>query len=195
MKKLLPLGWIVPIIFILGSLTFGSFLQEYSFVSQTISEIGEMGSPFQKQWFFFDLSINILMFLFVTGLIRFAKANELSMIPCICLLVYSLANFGALIFVSPHPYHNIFGALNIVGYLSPLIFFIYWKNQIAATFRGISLFVFIILILGTVLNLNPIFDPLLFPMEYYGLAQRLVVFTFLLYCAYLSISAIKFSRI
>jgi len=51
------------------------------------------------------------------------------------------------------------------------------------------------MVLGTVLNLNPLFEPLLFPMDYYGLAQRFVVFTFYLYFAFIALKSLKFSNL
>jgi len=187
MNKLISLGWIAVVTFIVGSFIFAWILPDYSFVSQTISEIGEEGSAVQKHWYIFDLVINILMLLFFVGLFQFSIKHQLSKLPFIFLVVYMVAQFGVLIYESPHPYHNTFGALNLAAYISPLIFFIFWKDRFGASFKIVSLTAFIICVIGVVLNLNPMFDPLLFSMDYYGLAQRLVIFTFLFYCLYMSI--------
>ena len=42
-KKLLSLGWVTLIAFILGASILGSQLEGYSAISQTVSEIGEKG--------------------------------------------------------------------------------------------------------------------------------------------------------
>lgn len=184
MRNLLLLGRVVPLVSIVSSFVFGFLLPDYSLIAQTISEIGEVGSPLFMPWLILDTVINILFLLFVIGIYLFSKQHRLSIIPVVLLFIYVVAQFGLAIFVSPHPWHNMFGACLTFGYISPLMFFLFWKNSLGQTFKTTSLIVFVMMVIGVVLNLNPIFDPLLFSMEFYGLAQRFIVFTFLIYCAY-----------
>jgi len=195
MKNLLTLGWIAPVLFIFGSIIFGYLLPDYSLVSQTISEIGEEGSPFQTQWLIYDLMIAILLFLFAYGVFLFSKKHQLSYIPSLFIFFFCLSQVGSSYFASPHPLHNVFGLSTTIGYFSPLIFFIFWKNSLGKKFKSIALLTFILVILGIFLNLSPLFAPNLYSMEYYGLVQRFLVYGFYIYYAYVAISTIQHTPI
>ena len=192
-KKPLSLGWITAIAFILGTFIWGSQLNDYNAISQTVSEIGEKGSPLYIQWQIFSIGIGCLLILFAIGIVSFAKKRNLSTVPGIFILFYGLSQFTIGIFPSPHPLHNVFGLSMTVGYFSPLIFAVLWKNQLGMTFTIISLIAFILIVLGIFLNLTPAFAPSLYPLEYYGIAQRFLLFTFYIYCAVISISTINSS--
>ena len=190
-KKMLSLGWIAATAFILGSLILGSQLKDYSAISQTVSEIGEKGSPLYIQWQILAVGIGCLLILFAIGIISFAKRADLSIAPGLFILIYGLSQFFVGIFPSPNPLHNVFGLTMIVGYFSPLMFPLLWKNKLGIRFKVISIIAFILIVLGIFLNLTPAFAPTLYPLEYYGIVQRFLLYTFYLYCAYISISAIN----
>jgi len=192
-KKLLSLGWISLIAFILGTSILGSQLEGYSAISQTVSEIGEKGSPLYLQWQIFSTGIGCLLILFGSGIVSFAKKSDLSIVPGIFILLAGLSQFGVGVFPSPNPLHNVFGLSMTVGYFSPLIFALRWKTQLGIRFKRLSLIAFILIVLGIFLNLTPAFAPSLYPLEYYGIVQRFLLFTFYIYCAFISISLINSS--
>jgi len=192
-KKILSLGWITAIAFILGSIILGNQLEGYSAISQTVSEIGEKGSAFYTQWQMLSTGIGCLLILFGIGIVSFAKKRDLSVVPGILILTYGLSQCGVGIFPSPNPLHNVFGLSMTVGYFSPLIFALRWKTQLGIRFKRLSLIAFILIVLGIFLNLTPAFAPSLYPLEYYGIVQRFLLFTFYIYCAFISISLINSS--
>ena len=194
MIKFLPAGWIAGIGFILGTLIMGAILADYNVVSQTVSEIGQAGSPLKRAFLIFSLSIGTLLILFSMGLISFSKKYSLSVIPGIFLLTFGLAEFGIGAFASPHPLHNVFGLSMTIGYFSPFLFFILWRDKLGGRFKWISLLVFVMVIVGIFLNLSPLFAPNLYPIEYYGLVQRFLLYSFYGYCAYVSITTIGYHR-
>lgn len=169
----------------------GSFLADYSFISQTVSEIGQEGSPLKLTWQLFSLLVGLLLILFSLGIISFARRNKWSVIPGLFVLFAGLSEFGIALFASPHPLHNVFGLSMTIGYFSPLVFFLLWKDKLGAYFKWYSLLAFILILLGILLNLSPIFAPNLYPLEYYGLVQRFLLFTFYLYLAYISLNIFK----
>ena len=191
MNKFLHTGWIAGTGFIFGTLILGYMLPDYDLVSQTVSEIGELGSPLESTFRTFSFAIAILLTVFSVSLITYSRKNSLSIVPGILLLTFGLAEFGIGLFPSPHPLHNVFGLSLTIGYLSPLFFFLLWKNRLGNRFKWISLLVFILVILGIFLNLSPAFAPDLYPLEFYGLVQRFLLYTFYGYSAYVSISAIQ----
>ncbi len=185
-------GWIAGASFIIGSLLLGSLLPEYNPVSQTVSEIGESGSPLSMPWHLFSVSIGLLMILFAGGIILFAKQNKISILPVIFMLSYGLSQFGIGFYPSPHTLHNVFGLSMTLGYFSPLVFALSWKNKLGQQFKNISIITFILIILGIFLNLTPAFAPTLYPLEYYGIVQRFLLFTFYVYCGYVSVKCVQY---
>ena len=194
-KNLLPLGWITAATFILGTFILGGLLEGYNLVSQTISEIGEKGSPLYTPWQIFSIGIGGLLILFAIGLISFARKKKLSTLPGIFILIYGLSQCCIGLFPSPHPLHNVFGLSMTIGYFSPLVFALSWKKELDNTFKRVSLTVFLLIVLGIFLNLTPAFAPSLYDLEYYGIVQRFLLFTFYVYCGYLSFRAIRNSLI
>ncbi len=192
-RTILSLGWITAVLFIAGSLLLGSFLADYSFISQTVSEIGQEGSPFKLTWQLFSLLVGLLLILFSLGIISFARSNKWSVVPGLFLLFAGLSEFGIALFPSPHPLHNVFGLSMTIGYFSPLVFFLLWKDKLGVPFKWYSLLAFILIVLGIFLNLSPMFAPDLYPLQYYGLVQRFLLFTFYLYLASVALNAIKVS--
>ncbi len=195
MKKLLSLGWIISITFIVGTFVLGSLLTDYSFISQTVSEIGEEGSPLYLQWQIFSIVIGTLLMIFAISIISFARHNNISVIPGIFILFAGLSEFGIALFPSPHPLHNVFGLSLTIGYFSPLLFFLLWKDKLGTSFKQYSLIAFVLILLGIFLNLSPIFAPQLYPLEYYGLVQRFLLFIFYLYMALIAVKTLKTPRI
>ncbi len=191
MTKLLHTGWIAGILFIAGTLILGNLIEGYNLVSQTVSEIGQKNSPLESTFQIFSFTISILLILFSTGLIMFSKKNSLSIVPGIFMLTFGLAEFGIGVFASPHPLHNVFGLSLTIGYFSPFMFFLLWKSRQGNRLKWISLLVFILVIIGIFLNLTPAFAPDLYPLKYYGLIQRFLLYTFYGYCAYISLNCLE----
>ena len=193
-QNILPSGWVAAAAFIIGSLLLGSMLSDYSPVSQTVSEIGQSGSPLLMTWHIFSVSIGVLMILFAIGIILFAKQNKLSILPGIFMLSYGISQFGIGFYPSTHALHNVFGLSMTLGYFSPLVFALSWKTKLGKNFRSISYLAFILIILGIFLNLTPAFAPDLYPLKYYGIVQRFLLFTFYFYAAFVSIQAMRYSK-
>ena len=191
-NNLLHLGWLTGASFIVGSLLLGSLLPDYNLVAQTVSEIGEVGSPLIMPWHLFSVSIGLLFILFAAGILLFARQNKLSLLPGIFLLSYGISQFGIGFYPSPDPMHNVFGLSMTLGYFSPLVFVLAWKNKLGKVFKNISILAFIIIILGIFFNLSPAFDPSLYPMEYYGLVQRFLLFTFYTFSGYVGVKCLQY---
>lgn len=189
---MISLGWVAPLIYIFGSLGLGFTLADYNTISQTLSEIGEVGSPYYMFWMIFCVILDAFIILFGVGILLFARRASLSKIPAVMIICHGFAGIGSSVFASPHPFHNIFGASHLLWYCVPLIFALTWKTHLGHLFRNISIVTFIlVIVIGTILNLNPMFDPLLYPMEFYGLAQRYVVYGINLFFAFTAITILK----
>jgi len=115
MRKLLPLGWLCAALMILGTLVLGFLLPEYKLVSNTISEIGEIGTPFYYQYKILDTLGAFLFLLFAIGVYLFSTKYQLSRVPAIFLICFAMSNIFASFFPTPHPLHNVFGILFLCG--------------------------------------------------------------------------------
>ena len=129
-------------------------------------------------WHLFSVSIGLLFSLFSLAIILFARQNKWSVLPGVFMLSYGLSQLGIGFFPSPHSLHNVFGLSMTIGYFSPLVFALSWKAKLSTNFRNISFLSFVLIIFGIFLNLSPAFDPSLYPLEYYGIVQRFLLFIF-----------------
>lgn len=193
-KKILSLGWMTALLFIVGSLVMGSLVKDYDPLAQTVSEIGREGSPMYLNWQLFSLLTGALFIIFSFGLNVFAKQHEWSMVPGIFMMFYGISQFGIGWFPAPHTLHNVFGLSMIIGYLAPLTFVLSWKNRLGKSFKQISFFAFVMIMFGVFLNLTPAIAPDLYPLTYYGAVQRFLLFSFYLYTAYVSFTTMRFPQ-
>lgn len=188
MKAINSLGWLGAALFIFGSLYFGLLLDDYKTISQTVSEIGREGSPFQGYWQVFGLLVGLLLIGFGLAIIRYARIKKYNVLPGVFVLFYGLSQFFIAVFPAPHALHNVFGLSMTIGYLTPLVFALSWKDKLGKQFRLTSWVAFIWVILGIFLNLSPLFAPDLYPLEYYGIVQRFLLYGFYVYLAFVSLS-------
>jgi hypothetical membrane protein len=137
----------------------------YSHVSDTVSEIGQVGSPVERLFQVAMLAVDLCIVAFGLGLFYFARSHEASIVPAALVAYFGLMEIGLHVFPSPHPLHNVF---------------------------GLSLTTALILI-SIFLNISPLFTRDLFPLEYYGIVQRSAHVLFFGWCAYVSIRCFLFS--
>src|ERR1700741_1398166 len=95
--------------FIAASTILGALLPNYDPVTQTISEIGERGSPFETIFKVINLLVAGCIVVFAFGLYRISRERRVSLIPAILLGYFAVTQLGVFTFESPHPLHNLFG--------------------------------------------------------------------------------------
>ena len=186
----LSFGLIAPLIFVGGTLVMGALLPYYNPVSQTVSEIGEIGSKFQTPYTMMDIFSGISILVFSIGLGSFSRNQSLSLWPSPLIASYGLMNLGLGIFSSPHPLHNIFGLGSIIGYLSPLVLAFAWRKSPDRNVVVVSWMIAILVIVTMFLNLSPVFWPDLYPLQYYGIIQRSLLYPFFGWLGYLALWAL-----
>jgi len=148
----------------------------YSHTSQTVSEIGELGSPARVPFSILLLCVALCVLVFASGVRDRARqaGHSRSVAYLIGAMAVSVAGVG--VFAYPHPLHNVFGLSELVGYQAPLAFAIAWRcdPQGRALVR-FSWFMSFVVWLAIALNLTSLdrhgsLWELIGP--YYGLAQR-----------------------
>jgi hypothetical protein len=127
-KHLLALGSVIPVIF-WGTLTVcGYVMGDYNHLTRLVSELGAMGTRTQYMFTAGLLACAVLSVLFVIGLCQACKKMNISMIPALIILSFSLSIGGAAIFPLPLRMHLIMGMPSVLLLLSPLAALIFWRG-------------------------------------------------------------------
>jgi len=188
-KTLLYFGALSGLIFISVTLLLGKYLPGYNSFSQTVSEIGQVGSQFQLPYTLMLLSVCLFGLIFSYKAWGFTKKHSLSKAPIILIASFALLDAGFAFYPSPEPMHNIIGVLHLPAYFSPLVVAITWKRyfteQQLTNFSGLA---FLSILLFIMLNLSPMFAPKLIPVEYYGVMQRGLIYSYNAWLVWLSIT-------
>lgn len=184
-------GLIATAVLVLGIAGLAPMVPGYSHVRQTMSEIGEVGSPARTYF--------TTMLCFVAGcLVIFASAVRDISIQArhspaaaylIAVMAVSVAGVG--VFSFPHPLHNVFGISELIGYQAPLAFAYAWRRdsqaRALATFSWIMsgvVWVTIFLNLTTLHRYGVIWE---YVRQTYGLVQRMLFGAWFGWCAGLSV--------
>ncbi len=161
----------------------------YSHVAQTISEIGQQGSPAELHLQIANLMVALCLLVFALSLYLFATNNSVSKLPAFFMAWFGIAEIGMAAFPSPHALHNVIGISMTIGYMTPLVLALSWRNlPDAGRLIGLSWVAFILVVITIALNLTPAFAPELYPLEYYGIVQRSLFVAFYGWCAYAGIN-------
>lgn len=100
----------------------------YSSIRQTVSEIGEIGSPARIPFAAMLFVLAACLLLFAWGLrdvsIRLRRS------PAAAGLVgfMAVSSLGVGVFAFPHPLHNVFGLSEIIGYQAPWVLALTWRR-------------------------------------------------------------------
>ena len=198
-QAFLPFGILAAATFTMNWIILGLLLPGYDPISQTISELGESGSAFERTFRIVMLSEAGFMAFFGYAVLRYSTTVNYSVIPGISLVFLAVCQTGIFVFESPHPLHNFFGIASIAGLLSPLALFLSWNGHPhAATLRMISGFAALLLAFEIALNLSPLFidfTPSDLIRTHYGAIQRSLYITFYAWIIYLAAQLITGSKL
>jgi hypothetical membrane protein len=180
--------------FIATWLVLGALLPNYDPITQTISEIGEKGSPFEMPYKIAMLIVAGSFVLFSCGVYRFSAARRLSVAPALLLGFFALTQLGVSTFESPNPLHNLFGIASIPAFLTPLVLAITWRAAPGLQgLRKLSWVAGVIVLIAIAVNLSPLFIRVPYIAGHIGLMQRFLPL-FHLWCARLAIILLRNTR-
>lgn len=172
----LGFGPLAAAVLLVGVVGLAHSVPGYNSVRQTVSEIGEVGSPARMQFAVMTCAVAVCLLVFARALSLFATRHGLSKWPAYLIGFMALPVAGTGIFAFPHPLHNVFGISELVAYPAPLVLAILWRRRPAV--RGtvaISIIAAVFVFLALALNLSAL------PRDnwvwahvqpYYGLVQR-----------------------
>jgi hypothetical membrane protein len=177
----------------LGIGALAPLIPEYSHVHQTVSEIGEIGSPAR-------VPFAIMLFCVAACILVFASAvRDVSLAvnrsPFVAYLIGFMAipAAGIGVFAYPHSLHNFFGMSELVGYQAPLALALTWRSDPRAKTLVVLSWIFFALIWGAIaLNLTSLIQSVwVYVRPFHGLAQRALFAAWFGWCAIVGILLLK----
>jgi hypothetical membrane protein len=114
-------GPIAILLFIAGTLAIGTVTPGYSHVRQTVSELGEVGSPGQVAFSALLCLIATCLVIFASAIARSHRRLGCSTLPAYFVVAMAISCAGVGLFSYPHPLHNVFGLSETVGLQAPLV--------------------------------------------------------------------------
>jgi hypothetical membrane protein len=185
-------GAIVALVFFIGIVALASFVPGYDQVRQTVSEIGEVGSPVQLPFAVFLCLIALCVVVYGTAISTLLREHGHSQITFILILTMAICAAGVGIFAYPHPLHNVFGMVELIGYQAPLALWLSLRRDEAnGLLARISLFGAVLVWIAIVANLA-VFDrggeiwTIIKP--FYGLVQRALFGAWFIWSALIGIA-------
>ena len=121
-----PLG---AAILLLGVVGLGLMVPGYSAVRQTVSEIGEVGSPMRVPFAATLCVVAACILVFAVALNKIAVDAGRSRWPAWLTGFMAISAAGVGIFAFPDPLHNVFGLSELIGYQAPLILALTWRRE------------------------------------------------------------------
>jgi hypothetical membrane protein len=152
------------------------FVPGYSQVRQTVSEIGEVGSPAQIPFSIMLIVVGALALLFSIAVYRISVARGNGTLAAYFIGLLTILSTGLAMSPFPHPLHNFFGTSELIVYQAPMVLALQWRKDPKAT-RLVSFSWICFIALWTSLALNFVIffrDSQLWQMVKpgYGLIQR-----------------------
>jgi hypothetical membrane protein len=171
-------GPVAAAIFFVGVACLAALVPGYSHLDQSISAIGKLGTPMRIPFALVIACYACSLLVFAAGIFRVAATSGASKLPAFWIGYLALTQLGIAVFATPHPLHNIFGLLGLLGDLAPLALAFTWRRVGPHSLILIS-YVLGLMVLGSiVLNLSELFpQSALWQLvsDYPGLGQRLLV--------------------
>jgi hypothetical membrane protein len=101
----------------------------YNQVRQTVSEIGEQGSPERFPFAVMLSCVGVLLLVFASAVATLSRRRGHSTLAAWIIGFMAVPCIGLGIFAFPHPLHNVFGLLELIGYQAPIALALSWRND------------------------------------------------------------------
>ena len=145
-------------IFCIGVAGLALLVPGYSHLHQTVSEIGEVGSPARVPFTVMLACVAACTLIFATAVRDLSSQAGRSQVPTFLLVCSALSALGVGIFAFPHPLHNVFGLSEIFGYQAPVAVALAWRSDPKAKALVTCSWIFFALLwIAMALNLSPLF--------------------------------------
>ncbi|HEX5492647.1 MAG TPA: DUF998 domain-containing protein [Candidatus Udaeobacter sp.] len=177
----------------IGIVGLALLVPNYSHVHQTVSEIGETGSPARIAFAVMLGCVAVCILVFAWGVRDASVAAHHSPLAAYSIGFMAVSAAGIAVFAYPHPAHNIFGMSELIGYQAPLAFALAWRHDPSVKHLVVFSWIFFLLIWGAIaLNLSPFVAPVwVYLKPFHGLVQRALFAAWFGWCAIAGILLFK----
>lgn len=195
LRARLSFGVVTVVVLWSGLLLLPLLVPGYDQVRQTVSEIGERGSPAQIPFTLMLCAVAVCLLVFAWALRDVARKWDASTAVVYVTGFMAISSAGVGIFSFPHPLHNVFGISEIIGYQGPWVLALTWRH--VKQVRGLVVFSWLmgaIMWCAILANLSALdFNGWLWHLErpVYGVVQRALFLTWSVWLAGTSIALMK----
>lgn len=186
LRTRLRFGLFAAIIFCVGILGLGLVMTGYSQIRQTVSEIGEVGSPARIPFAVLMVMVAACLLIFASGLKDASRHAGYSALAAYLVGFMGLSAMGVGIFAYPSPLHNVFGISELIGYQAPLAFAVSWRRYTRSLITTFSWVMYGVILFAVAANLS-VLDThgalWAYERPVYGVVQRLLFAVWFIWCA------------
>ena len=161
----------------------------YSHIHQTVSEIGEIGSPARVPFAIMLFCVAACILIFASGIRDASVAAHRWQLAAYLTGFMAIPAAGIGLFAYPHPFHNLFGMSELIGYQAPFAFALTWRHDPRSKTLVVLSWVFVALVWGAIaLNLTPLISSVwVYVRPFHGLAQRALFAAWFGWCAIIGV--------
>lgn len=163
----------------------GLLVPGYSQVHQTVSEIGEVGSPARVPFTLVIWAVAACLVVFASALKHVSRDAGHSAAGAYVVVAMAVSAAGVGTFAYPHPLHNVFGLSELIGYQAPLVFAITWRRDARRDIVAFSWAMYLLVVLAMVANLSALDRNgavWAYERPVYGVVQRLLFGAWFVWC-------------
>ena len=180
-------GPLAGVILAFGIAGLALLIPGYSHVRQTVSEIGEIGSPARVPFAIMLCCVGASILVFASAVHDVSVAAHDSRLAAYLIGFMALPAAGIGVFAYPHPLHNVFGLSELIGYQAPLALALTWRRDpTAKSLTSFSWILYALICIAIALNLSSLDrQGLVWPYvkPIYGLVQRALFAAWFGWCA------------
>jgi len=196
--KRLWFGPIAALLLFAGIVAVGLITPGYSHVRQTVSELGEVGSPGRIAFSVLLCLVAVCLILFASAVARTLREAGFSTLPAYVVGAMAISTAGVGIFSFPLALHNIFGMSETVGYQAPLIAALVCKMDPRANrIKWFSIIMYAVVLLAIAINTIALVRP---PdiwsqiKPFFGLVQRSLFAAWFIWCTGYAVLLMRLRR-
>lgn len=122
-------GPLAALVLAVGSTVLPMLVPGYDPIRQTVSEIGEFGSPARIPFAIMLCCVAVCILVFASALRRLSVELNRSTVAAYVTGLMAISAAGVGVFAYPHPLHNVFGMSELMGYQAPLVLALTWRRE------------------------------------------------------------------
>lgn len=179
-------GPLAAVTLLLGIFGLGLLVPGYDQVRQTVSEIGEVGSPARIPFTIMLCTVAAFLLIFASALKETSRDSSDSALVAYFVGFMGISAAGVGLFAYPNAMHNLFGMSELIGYQAPLVLALTWRRHTWSSVVRFSWLMYALTILAIGANLSVLDrNGALWTYEkpVYGIVQRALFAVWFFWCA------------